>query len=227
MKLTLNTKEQQLKDLLMALPPDFEAAQELLNQEEYSIENVSIVGTDFVWECVEECWAYFWEHDAIRSEEAVPGLHSSHVCDVLAFLLRHGLNPNAIFGEENIMDTLKYLDNGYMAADALALLFAHGGDPNLICGGYSIFAEIDFDVLFDAEEQQDRQRYSSLVHCWMVYLAFGATNHDGSPPVSVFHGFDIRKLKDHRQFYFGITKGETWPDIHVFDKKDLWEVVRA
>lgn len=227
MNLRLNTKEQQLKNLLMTLPPDFEAAQRLLNQKEYTAESISLVGTDFVWECVEECWDYFWENDVIRNEDVIPGLHSTYICDVLTFLLQHGLNPNAIFEEENIMDNLKYLDNGYMAADALVMLFEHGGDPNLICDGHSIFSDIDFDVSFDAGEQQDRQRYSSLVHCWMVYLAFGATNPDGSIPVTVLHGFDIRKLKDHRQFYFGITKGETWPDIHVFDKKDQWEVVRA
>ena len=107
------------------------------------------------------------------------------------------------------------------------LLFEHGGNPNLIYNGPSIFSEIDFDVLFDAGEQQDRQRYSSLVRCWMVYLAYGATDPDGSLPVTVFHDFDIRKLKDHRQFYFGITKGDPWPDIHIFSKKDMWEAVRA
>ena len=227
MNITLNEKELQLKDLLMALPPDFSLIEQLLRQEEYTVENISKVGTDFVWECVEECWDYFWENEVVRNENVIPNLHSTYLCEILSLLLRYGLNPNAAFEEENIMDNLKYLDNGYVAADALVLLFEQGGNPNLIYNGPSIFSEIDFEVRFDAGEQQDRQRYSSLVHCWMVYLAFGATNPDGSLPVTVFHDFDIRKLKDHRQFYFGITKGDPWPDIHIFSKKDMWEVVRA
>lgn len=119
------------------------------------------------------------------------------------------------------------MDNGYLAADALVLLFEHGGNPNLVCDKRSIFENVDFDVFFDAGEQQDRPRYSSLVHCWMVCLAFGGTLGSGKAPVEVFHGFDLKELKNHRNFYFGITKGETWPDIHIFDKRDLWEVARA
>lgn len=227
MNITLNEKELRLKEQLMTLPPDFDTIENLLSQESYTVKNISKVGTDFAWDCVEECWDYFWENEVVRNENVIPNLHSTYLCEILSLLLQYGLDPNATFEEENIMDNLKYLDNGYVAADALVLLFEHGGNPNLVYNGPSIFSEIDFDVFFDAGEQQDRQRFSSLVHCWMVYLAFGATNPDGSSPVKVFHGFDIRKLKDHRQFYFGITKGEPWPDIHIFSKKDMWEVVRA
>lgn len=238
MNLKLNENEKRLKDAFMILPPDLTLAGQLLSQENYTVENISKVGTDFVWECVEEgwatleesesnCWEYFWPDNRIQIENVIPGLHSTYVCDVLMFLLQHGLDPNAVFEEENMMDNLKYLDNGYLAADALALLFEHGGNPNLICDGPSIFSEIDFDVFFDAANQYDRHRFSSLVHCWMVYLAYGATNPDGSVPVTVSRGFDIRRLKNHRQFFFGITQGDHWPDIHIFDKNDMWEVVRG
>ena len=225
--MALNEKEIKLKNFLLATPPDFEELEYLLKFGDYTVENLSKVGTDFVWECINECWDYFLENDIIRTEELIPNLHSTYLCEILSLLLRYGLDPNAIYEEENIMDNLKYLDNGYQAADALVLLFEHGGDPNLICDGFSIFDEIDFDVLFDAAEQQDRQRYSSMVHCWMVFLAFGGRLSNGNSAVEIFHGFDLSMLKDHRRFYFGITKGETWPDIHIFDKKDLWEVVRA
>lgn len=227
MYIKLNTKEKQLKDALMILPPDFFAIEHLLKLEAYSVESITKVGTDYVWDCVNECWDYFMEEDIVRSEDVVPNLHSTYVCEVLSLLLLYGLDPNLIFEEENIMHYLRYLDNGYLAADALIMLFEHGGNPNLICDGESLFEDVDFGVFYDAGEQQDRQRYSSLVHCWMVCLAFGGTLSNGNPPVKTFRGFDLADLKDHRRFYFGITKGETWPDIHVFDKKDMWEVVRA
>ena len=227
MNITLNEKELRLKELLMVLPPDFDSVENLLNQDAYTVENISKVGTDFVWECVEEWWGYWLDKDSVLHEGSATNLHSTYLCKVLSFLLQYGLDPNAIFEEENIMNNLKYLNTGFVAADALVLLFEHGGNPNLVCDGCSIFEEIDFDVLFDASELSDYNRYAPLVHCWMVYLAFGATNPDGSLPVTVFRDFDIRKLKDHRQFYFGITKGDPWPDIHIFSKKDMWEVVRA
>ena len=228
MNITLNEKELRLMEPLMAMPPDFAAAERLLEQEQYPSESISKVGTKFVWECTGECHDHFRGNVPLRCEDIVPGLHSTYLCEVLSLLLRYGLDPNAVIDDENIMDDLRCLDNGYIAADTLVLLMEHGGDPNLICEGHSIFTEIDFCAFFDAREQEDRRRYSSLIHCWMVYLAFGATNSDGSPPITVSPGFDIRELKDHRQFYFGITKGEsTWPDIHIFDRRDMWEVART
>ena len=212
----------------MQIPPDFVMAEHLLQQEMYTVENVSKIGTDYAWECVEECWEYFWDNDVVRNEEVIPDLHSTYICDVLTFLLQHGLDPNAVFEEENIMDNLRYLDNGYLAADTLVLLFEHGGNPNLYCGGESVFDDVDFAVFYDAGEQQDRQRYSSLVHCWMVCLAFGGILGNGKAPVEVFHGFDLKELKNHRNFCFGITKREEiWPDIHIFDKQSMREVVSA
>lgn len=198
-----------------------------MQESHYTTENVSKVASDFVWECVEECWEYLWNSGAVRSEEVIPGLHSTYICEILSLLLRYGLDPNRIYEKENIMDNLKLLDNGYLAADALVLLFEHGGDPNLICDGCSIFDEINFDIFLDAEEQQDRQRYSALVHCWMVYLAFGGTLRSGKSPVSIFHDFNIRTLKNHRQFYFGLSTGQTGPNIHIFDMVNKWEVVRG
>lgn len=226
MNLILNTREQQLKELLMTLPPDFEAVEQLLSRGEYTAENISRVGTDYAWECVEECWEYFMEDNIVRSEDVVPNLHSTYICEVLPLLLQYGLDPNAIFEEESIMHRLQFLDNGYQAADALALLFEHGGNPNLFCESGCLFDDVDFSVTFDAVEQLDRQRYSSLVHCWMVCFAFGGTLRNGNAPIKVFRNFDVKELKDHRRFYFGITKGERWPDIHIFDKRDMWEVVR-
>lgn len=226
MNITLNEKELRLKELLMVLPPDFDSIENLLCQDAYTVENISKVGTDFAWECVEECWEYFMEDDIVRSEEVVPNLHSTYICEALTLLLRYGLNPNAIFEEENIMHHLQFLDNGYQAADALAILFEHGGNPNLFCESGCLFDDVDFSVTFDAVEQQDRQRYSSLVHCWMVCFAFGGTLKNGNAPIKVSRHFDVKELKDHRRFYFGITKGERWPDIHIFDKRDMWEVVR-
>lgn len=228
MHLTLNKKELRLKDLLMEMPPELEKAAVLLKQDGYTAENISKVGNDFVGECIEECWDLFLQNDIARSEDVIPGLHSTHLCEVLSLLLSHGLDPNGIFEDSNIMDDLKYLDNGYMAADALVLLFEHGGDPNLRCNGDTIFNEIDYDLFFDALNQPNRQRYASLVHCWMVHLAFGALYSKSGVCVHTSQDFGLAMLKDHRRFYFGLSEGDgPWPDIRIFRKADMWEVVRA
>lgn len=69
--------------------------------------------------------------------------------------------------------------NEYIAADTLALLFEHGADVNLQINGSRVFHNIDFDILFDAFNQNDRRYYDSLVHCWFVWLGYGARLDNG------------------------------------------------
>ena len=79
--------------------------------------------------------------------------------------------------------------------------------------------------------------YDSLVHCWMVLLGFGGKPTGGRPPVDLvdewtlkeFVPFDIKKLKDHKNYAFTLThttnRGNS-PTIHIFDKRTYWEVAR-
>ena len=226
MDLVLDPNEERLYSLLVQKLPDLITAEALLAQGTYTVEEISKVGLAYIWACVEECWEHFRE-GGVRSEEVVHELFSAHVCQVLTLLLRFGADPNRLFENDNIMFALRFLDNGYLAADALILLLEHGGDLGLVCDGSTFFEDVDLDVFFDAVEQEDRQRYASLVHFWMVCLAFGGTLSDGKAPVELRPGFAVEELKDHRRFYFGITKGVSGPDIHIFDKADQWEVAWA
>ena len=66
----------------------------LLSQDAYTVENISKVGTDFAWECVEECWDYFMDENIVRDEDVIPNLHSTYICEVLSLLLQYGLERN-------------------------------------------------------------------------------------------------------------------------------------
>ena len=71
-----------------------------------------------------------WEYHYGGIDEVLPGYESSHVYEAVKILLDYGLDPNAVYpkecpgdGEEfNIMWELRYVNNGYQAADTLALL---------------------------------------------------------------------------------------------------------
>ena len=139
----------------------------------------------------------------------------------------------------NIMNELQYVSTPYVAADTLALLLENGGNTELEIDGMRIMDDIDFDVIFDAFNQEIRSNYDSLVHCWFVMLGYGARLRDGSLPVDLFDvydeeyirktPFDISKLKEHRTYTFGISnvpsRGENW-SLHIFDKRTFHEVAR-
>ena len=234
----------QKSDLLQALlqvPPDLPLVREKLLSGHYSPQQVTELGYQYA----EECWNedldsadskfysdefdYFW-----REYDAIPGRHSFYLYEVFDLLIRHGLDPNyTVSGDYGIMDYVFHIVNGYIAADTLKLLFDHGGDPNLVINGENMFDNVCFDVDFDAVEQRDRRRYDSLVHCWMVLLAYGGVPTDEGGSIEVFTEysdnvkvtFDLKKLKDHRNYYFGITH-DKYRTVNIFDKRTYWEVAR-
>ena len=230
-----------LLQALLQVPPNLTFVQEQLQTGQYSPQQVTELGYRFA----EECWNedldsedrgfyseefdYYW-----REPDAVPERHSFFLYEVFDLLLKFGLDPNhTVAGDYGIMDYIFHIVNGYVAADTLKLLFDHGGNPHLISDGENMFDQVCFDVDFDAVEQTDRRRYDSLVHCWMVLLAYGGKSTDEGGFVDVFTeysdnikvSFDLKKLKEHRNYYIGVTHGQHLT-INIFDKRTYWEVAR-
>jgi hypothetical protein len=237
MDLPLNDKSQQLLDALMTIPPDLATAEKLLQQECFSSDEVTKVAMRYADECFLDIADKFRTDPDDRISFSgfmpppgvVPGLHSTYLYDVVKLLLDYGLDPNAIIDEDNIMEMLLYVDNEYVAADTIALLLEHGGDPNQIIDGESVFQQIDFGIWFDAVELYIRWRYDAWVHIWMVLLAYGCKDSG----IKVFREynsdtlFDLKKLRYHRNYYFGLSYEDQERVIHIYDKNTFWEVARG
>lgn len=244
----LNVKAKELFDQLMQIPPDLASIGESLKAGEYSAEEISMAAAKYSDYCMIEVEfdddGNYVDEDIAKllPGEVLENHVSRYLYDVVSLLIPYGLDPNAVYGGKfekiNIMAEMRFAGSGYIPADTLALLLENGGDPNLRVDGIRIFDDLDFDVCFGAIEQEIRPRYDSLVHCWFVMLGYGAmaTDRDGNPiPLEVFpeyftgKPFDVSKLKNHRNYTFGLThvpnRGEGWC-LHIFDKRSLWEVAR-
>ena len=235
-------EQMDLLQVLLQVPPDLALVQDQLKTGKYSPQQVTELGYQYASECwgedldsnddnvfYSEEFEYYWQEPNV-----IPGRHSFYLYEVLNLLLKFGLDPNyAVKGDYSLLDYVLNIVNGYIAADTLSLLFENGGNPNLISDGDHFFDEAAFDVVFDAVEHRDRRRYESLVHCWMVMLGYGGTSSLEGETVDVFQEysdnirleFDLKKLKDHRSYYAGITHGPHLT-VHIFDKRTYWEVAR-
>lgn len=238
----LNPKSKQLFDMLMQIPPDYAVIHAELESTHYLPEEVTAAALKFCDECYDESFERSCsEGNDLQFEYftsmlgPIPGEHSTHLFDIVKLLLEYGLDPNMVIDSTNIMDMMRYIVNEYIAADTLALLIEHGGRPDVTLDGFEVFKEIDYDILFDAFNQSDRRYYDSLVHCWFVWLGYGARLDNGESGLELFRDynsketFDIAKLKNHRDYTFGLTHvpchGESW-SLHIFDKRTMWEVAR-
>ena len=237
----LNLEE--VKERLLEIPPDFSVFSEF----QLTAKQANELAAAYVEECWEESISVTddvdYSYDGYLSwcnKEPViaPNLHSTYLYEVLSFLLEYGMDPNYTRdGDWCLMEHVIHVVNGYIGADCLKLLLENGGNPNLVTDHDTVFSSIDHDVGFDANNQQDRRAYDSLVHCWMVLIGFGGRPTNGSTPLDTFSEwlpqgevpFELEKLKNHKDYTFGVThtvnRGNS-PTIHIFDKRTYWEVAK-
>lgn len=230
MCMKLTDKENALLTPLLELPPDWGAAENLLQSEHFTSDEITRVAIEYADACDWDATNYASEHNIPHTYEFIPNLHSSYLCGVISLLLPYGLNPNAIYEGEHLMKKVAYVNNELVGADALALLLENGGDYMLCTDDEPFFKEIDFHVFFASVEQYHRPTYASLVHLWMVMIGYGA--RCGEDKMQVFKEFDkteyfsFDKLRNHRDYYFGLSHLEGDYAISIYDKDTLWEVAR-
>jgi len=244
MELSLTERTRQLLALLLTVPPRFDEAKTYLSQHPLSADELTKAGICYADNCFLDFDDYIRKNmpeDLIQSTTAashgiIPELHSAYIYDVVKFLLQYGLDPNAVYETQysyhNIMYSILHIDHGYLAADTMLLLLENGGNPNLTIDTESIFEIVDYDVWFGSIEQETRWRYDLWVHLWMVMVACGGEIPGKGPLVEVFKEyasgdmFDLKKLRNHRNYYFGLSIENKERTMRVYDRKTLWEVVK-
>ncbi len=231
----LEGKAKELFDKLYTLDFDPVSLKAELEAGKYDAETVNIAAIEYVDECGMnfDHWSINW--DDYYPGETVPGWESSHMSEAIGLLLDYGLDPNKIFlidnEEYNIMDWLHLVFNGFQAADSLYLLLRHGGNPNLVINRLPLIVDPDYDVGFDTinRDMVSNGMYHAKVHYWLVLTGFGAIHDNGQLPVDPVDGFDLSKLREHRNYYVGAIHSdrtkEGW-DVVVFDRHTNWEVGR-
>lgn len=231
--LQLSENAKRLYDLLFTKEFSLERLKSELATGMYTPDDVSMAGYKYVDDCICDLMDENWQTPRRTRGKVLPGYCSSHILEALKCLLEYGLDPNAIYGDghdqSNIMRELRYVENGYIAADSLALLLDHGGNPNLLIDGVPFIRDIDFDLLFDFMNQMNRTRYDALVHYWMVLVGYGAKWGDGRESIDMCPGHDVSELKKHRDFYYGAIhsdRSEDHMEICFFSKHTNWEVGR-
>ncbi len=231
------------KECLFEIPPDLSAFSDV----KPTADQASEIAAEYVEMCWNEGVAVTDDADysydgylswCNKEPAIIPNLHSTYLYEVMDYLLQFGMDPNYIKdGDWSLMEHIMHVVNGYVGADTLKLLLENGGNPNLVNDHETLFSAIDYNVGFDASGQLDRRAYDALVHCWMVLIGFGGKPSNGTTPLDLFDEwnpqaeapFEIEKLKNHKNYTFGIThsanRGNS-PTIHIFDKRTYWEVAR-
>ena len=215
------SKTEYLLSMLMKLPPKLDVIEKELQATEYTEEEVSLAACRFADNCFLECRDFEEEFKRKPSKEEV---HSSYIYEICKLLLKYGLNPNLIVEDTNIMYELRYVDYEYIAAETLKLMLENGGKVDIDNGDEPLFLSLDFDVVFDVIELDNKELFDKEFKFWILMIGYGATIKDNKCPINIANGYSIEEFKDFKNFNYEIEFLEKDWVMHIIDIRTNKEV---
>lgn len=206
-----------LLSMLLELPPQLDKIEKELQKGAYTSEEVTCAACQFV---DDYCWLeyrYFEYYHARKPK--TEEIHSSYLYEICALLLRYGLNPNLTVDDTNLLSLVRRVDSPFVAAKTSRLLLENGADFNLYVDGESVFENLDFDIVFDAIELEDRNLYMQMFWTWLLMIGYGATMGNGQCPVEVADGFSVEQFKDFENFTYEIEFLKKDWIMHIIDSR--------
>ncbi len=143
--------------------------------------------------------------------------------------IKYGLLPNLIYTTDNInyhniMQEIRYINNGDTAPIIMRKLMECGGDPNLDIDGCSLFSELDFDIIFDVVELDNKPIFDIEFKIWLVMMGYGGYIKEHKRPVKMKEGHSPEIFKNFEDFDYKIEfKSKDWI-MHIFNKYSGIEV---
>lgn len=216
-------KVEKLLAMLMELPPKFELAEKELKTSEYTSEEVVLVACKFAESCFMECREF---EDSFGRQPQKEEVHGAYLYEVCEILLKYGLNPNLIVDKSNIMYEIRYADYKHTAAETMRLLLENGGNVDIDDGDEPLFRSLDFDIVFDVVELNNKVFFEQEFKLWLLMIGYGGTIVDNRCPVDVMDGFSTEQFKNFENFTYEIEFTEKDWIMHIFDIRTNKEVAR-
>ena len=221
----MQDKTQRILEEMLQLPPDMTGLRALLEGEKPTSEQLAMTANQFM---EIGCWREVDEFVYAHGRQPEPAeLHSTYIFILMQLLLEYGLNPNLVIDGDNVMEWMGFVDFPYVSADTLRLFMEHGGDVDLIIAGDTMFRHIDFDIVFGAIEQEDRQYYDCQVHLWLVLIGYGGMLPENVCPLKMKNGKSPEIFRQHERFDWEIERTsavEAGWIMHILDRETGEEV---
>lgn len=148
--------------------------------------------------------------------------------ELFELFLKYGLLPNLIIQEDhdelNIMNEIRHIQNEDVAPTIMRMLMEHGGDPNLFIDGGSIFEDLDYFVVFDVVELDNKLIFDVEFKVWLVLMGYGGYIKDHECPVQMKNGYSIEIFKNFEEFDYRIEFIPKDWFMHIYRKDNGEEV---
>lgn len=225
-----------LRDACSKLPIDINQIEKLIQSNNYSSNDLAQVFSEYVEQCGYAADDFWLKNGRMPEKHEV---YSGFLYSLLELFLKYGIDLNYTHTEDSYIYNLDYVDFEYTSADCYRLLLENGLDPNIPYSSWTFFDELDSNVILDVyyglidgddsdnSHQGNWHFYEVKLHCWLVFIGYGAKPTSGTSAINLHKGYSYKIFRQHEKFDFRIIHDSTDKDgykIHIFERDTKTEV---
>lgn len=214
----INDKINTLIAMCKDIDIDLNKIEQFIFENKLTSEEITISATELAYDCMLEIELSNYQENNPTADKLI----SSNFIDLFDLFLKHGLMPNYTYNknateQRNIMDAMLGIDNGDVAPIIMRKLLEIGGNPNLKLEEGTLFRLIDFDIIFDVTELDNKRLFDIEFKLWILLMGYGGYATQGTEPVDMKQGYSFEIFKNFENFYYNIEFLEKDWIMHIFD----------
>ena len=141
-------------------------------------------------------------------------------------LIDNGLDASLVICDdginfENILKSVRYLDDGDLSARVLRNILSKGFSPNILIDGTSFFEDVDSDLMMDIAMglYSHKWQLDNAVRFWLVLIGFGGVIKGDKLPVNMCENYSPQIFKDFEKFDYDIIYANNDWELRITNKE--------
>jgi len=141
-------------------------------------------------------------------------------------LIANGLDANLVICDngidyENILQSIRYLDDADLNARVLRNILSNGGTPDIKIGDETFFEEVDAHFIIDIQLELYTHKWQldNAFRFWLVLIGFGGVINNGELPVNMCNGKTPEIFKDFEKFDYDIIRTDDDFNLFIIEKE--------
>lgn len=166
---------------------------------------------------------YFFVNDKEPQPEELPTYNWEVLFDIL---IDNGLDPDLVICDdetnyENVLQSLRYFDDGDLGARISRNILSKGGSPNVMIDYISLFEDVNVDFIMDIDMELYPYKWQvDNVFCfWLVLVGFGGVVKDGELPVTMCDNYTPDIFKEFEKFTYNIIRKADDFELQIIEKE--------
>ena len=166
---------------------------------------------------------YLYQHEAEPDPSELRTYNWERLSDVF---IANGLDAALVVCDdgrnyENILQTLRHIDDGDLGARIARNILSKGFSPNIAVGDIpNLFAEIDGDFILDIDMclYPEKWQVDNAFRFWLVLIGFGGAIQGGRIPVNMCNDFSPQIFKEFERFDYEMVRSKDDFELRIFEK---------